>query len=76
MKHYLGLMLLLVIQLFFLYLGNIATLSKTEKKGYNNSLFLKVSGLSVFFLKKKGNLQIDNCSYLFCLFCNSCLIIF
>ncbi|EPF26386.1 hypothetical protein HMPREF1221_01100 [Treponema socranskii subsp. paredis ATCC 35535] len=53
MKHYLGLMLLLIIQLFFLYLGNIATLSKTEKKGYNCSLFLKVSGLSVFFLKKE-----------------------
>ena len=53
MKNYLGLMLLLIIQLFFLYLGNIATLSKTEKKGYNNSLFLKVSGLSVFFLEKR-----------------------
>ena len=53
MKHYLGLMLLLVIQLFFFIFGKYCYFIKDRKKGYNNSLFLKVSGLSVFFLKKR-----------------------
>ena len=47
-------MLLFVIQLFFLYLGNIAVLSKKGKKSYsNNHFFLKVSGLYIFFLEKR-----------------------
>ena len=52
MKHYLGLMLLLIIQLFFLYLGNIATLSKTEKKVIIIHCFWKFRVCLFFFLKK------------------------
>ncbi len=61
MKNCPGLMLLLIIQLFFLYLGNSATLSKTDRKTYNKKyksgklkpLFLKISGLYVFSLEKR-----------------------
>ena len=37
---------------FFIF-GKYCDFIKDRKKGYNNSLFLKVSGLSVFFLKKR-----------------------
>ena len=37
---------------FFIF-GKYCDIIKDRKKGYNNSLFLKVSGLSVFFLKKR-----------------------
>ncbi len=72
MKNILGILLLFFIQLFFLNLGVIATLSKKDKKinNDNRSLLIKWSGLYVWKLKDRKIYKMIICLVYLLFFCN------